>query len=50
MSDPKRESPAAERARRRRNLALAGVLVLFVVLVFVITIIRLSQHGYVPQQ
>ena len=31
-----------ERQRRSRNLALAGVLVAFVLLIFVITIVRLS--------
>lgn len=32
----------ALKQRRRRNLALAGVLVAFIALIFVITIVRLS--------
>jgi hypothetical protein len=31
------------KARKRRNLAIAGALVLFVVLVFVVTIVRLGS-------
>ncbi|MBV9995983.1 MAG: hypothetical protein JO127_12310 [Caulobacteraceae bacterium] len=50
MSDPKGESEAARKARRGRNIALAAGLVLFVILVFVVTIIRLggnvATHGY----
>ena len=42
MSDPARESPAEQRARRGRNIALALGLVLFVILIFVVTIVRLG--------
>ena len=41
---PFNESPEAARARRVRNLMLAGVLVAFVVLIFVITLVRLGGH------
>jgi hypothetical protein len=34
----------AARARRMRNLALAGALLFFVVLFFVMTIVRLGGH------
>ena len=44
MSDPARESDDAARARRGRNVALALGLVVFVVLVFVVTIVRLGGH------
>lgn len=39
-----RLTPDQEAARKRRNLALAGALVLFVVLVFVVTLLRLSAN------
>jgi ABC-type transporter Mla subunit MlaD len=42
MSDPNRESDAEMRARRGRNIALAVGLLLFVVLVFVVTLARLG--------
>ncbi|HEX2817500.1 MAG TPA: hypothetical protein VHN39_13965 [Phenylobacterium sp.] len=42
MSDPARESNVEAKARRGRNIALALGLVLFVVLVFVVTIVRLG--------
>jgi hypothetical protein len=44
MSDPNSEDPAAARARRGRNLALAGALVAFVILVFIVTIVKLSHN------
>jgi hypothetical protein len=44
MSDPARETEAAMKARRGRNIALALGLVLFVVLIFVVTIIRLGGN------
>jgi len=44
MSDPKRETAADAKARRGRNVALALGLVLFVVLVFVVTIVRLGGN------
>ena len=42
MSDPKTESEEFRRARRGRNIALAIGLALFVVLVFLVTVIRLG--------
>ena len=44
MSDPARESPEALKARNRRNWVLAGALAAFVILVFVVTIIRLAAN------
>lgn len=50
MSDPARETPVEAKARRGRNVALALGLVLFVILVFVVTIVRLgasvTQHPF----
>ena len=43
-NDPFREGPAAARARRGRNIAIAVALLVFVALVFVNTIIRLSSN------
>ncbi len=43
---PFNESPEAARARRMRNLMLGGVLAAFVVLIFVITIVRLGGHVF----
>jgi len=42
MSDPNREDPAAAKARRGRNIAIAVGLVAFVALVYVVTIVRLG--------
>ena len=42
MSDPVRESDDFAKARRGRNIAIAVGLVAFVVLVFVITIVKLG--------
>lgn len=44
MSDPAHESPAAQRARKLRNWLLGGALLAFVVLVFVVTIVRLGGN------
>ena len=44
MSDPNSEDPAAARARRGRNLLLAAALVAFVILVFVVTIVKISHN------
>ena len=38
------ESPEAAKARRRRNIAMALGLVGFVVLIFVVTIVRLGGN------
>lgn len=42
MSDPAGETPAAAKARRGRNIALALGLVVFVVLVFLVTVFKLG--------
>ncbi len=42
MSDPGHESPPEMQARRGRNIAIALGLVAFVVLIFVVTIVRLG--------
>lgn len=39
-----RESPEAARARKVRNWLLAGTLLAFVILVFVVTIVRLGGN------
>jgi hypothetical protein len=41
---PINESPEAARARKLRNWMLAGALVAFVILVFVVTIVRLGGN------
>jgi hypothetical protein len=45
MSDPYNEGPEAKAARGRRNLMLAGALIAFVVIVFIVTIVRLGAHA-----
>lgn len=44
MSDPKSEPEAFAKARRGRNIALALGLAAFVVIVFIVTIIRLGGN------
>ena len=44
MSDPAGRKDAEDRARRGRNIALALGLVLFVILVFVVTVVRLGGN------
>lgn len=39
-----RLTPEQEAARRRRNLAIAGGLVAFIVLVFLVTVLRLAAN------
>jgi hypothetical protein len=47
MSHPQfNETPEAARARRLRNWLLGGVLAAFVILVFVITIVRMGGHVF----
>jgi hypothetical protein len=48
LTQPPVLSPEEEKARRRRNVALAGSLFLFVILVFVITMVQLYRnvHGH----
>jgi hypothetical protein len=48
MSDPAHESPVEAKARRGRNIALAIGLVLFVILVFIVTIVRLGANVAPP--
>ena len=45
LRDPFNEGVDAAKARRGRSLAIAGALVLFVVLVLVVTLIRLSGNA-----
>ena len=42
MSDPNREPEDFARARRGRNIALAVGLILFVILVFAVTVVHLG--------
>ena len=42
MSDPNDETPAAAKARRGRNYLLAGALLAFVVIVFIVSIAKIS--------
>ena len=42
MSDPNREDDAAAKARRGRNLAIALGLVAFVIIVYVVTVVRMG--------
>jgi len=42
MSDPNIEDPAAARARRGRNLLIAVSLFAFVVIIFIITLVKKS--------
>jgi hypothetical protein len=44
MSNPNDEDAAAARARRGRNLLLAGALLAFVVIVYIITIAKISGN------
>lgn len=45
MSDPQNESIDHARARSGRNIALAVGLAVFVVLVFIVTLVKMSSHG-----
>ena len=45
MSDPNAETPQAARARRGRNYMLAGILLLFVMFIFVLTIVKIKANG-----
>jgi hypothetical protein len=44
MSDAFHEGPEAAKARRRRSIAIALVLAAFVVLVFIVTLVRIKGH------
>ena len=43
--DPFGEGQGAAKARRRRSVAIAVALVIFVGLVFAVSVLRLSGHG-----
>ena len=45
MSDPKSEDGASARARRGRNLMLAVTLGAFVVVVFIVTLVKLGANA-----
>ena len=45
-SNPFGETPEVAKARRARNVAIALGLLAFVVLVFVITLAKLSHHAF----
>ena len=45
MSDPRLEDNAHARARRMRNIVTALALGAFVILVFIVSIIRMSGRG-----
>jgi hypothetical protein len=42
--DTVRLTPEQEAARKQRNLAIAGGLVAFIVLIFLVTVLRLAQN------
>jgi hypothetical protein len=48
MSDPQREGEEFAKARRGRNIALALGLVVFVILVFVVTVVRMGANAAAP--
>jgi hypothetical protein len=48
MSDGFNESPEAAKARRMRSIAIALALGAFVVLVFIVTIVRIKGHVVDP--
>ena len=45
MSDPKSEDRPAAKARRGRNVLLALALGAFVVVVFIVTLVKLGTHA-----
>lgn len=49
MSDPKSEPEEFAKARRGRNIALAVGLVAFVILVFIVTVVRLGGNVLEPR-
>ena len=44
LPTPLAETPEAAKARRRRSLVIAFALAAFVILVFVVTIVRMGGH------
>ena len=49
MSDPSREGADFAKARRGRNIAIAVGLVAFVILVFVVTVVRMGASVATPR-
>ena len=45
LKDPFAEGQSAARARRFRSIAIALALAFFVILVFAVSLLRLSGHG-----
>ncbi len=45
MSDPFDEGREAAKARRIRSLVIAASLLVFVVLIFAVTVVKLQQHA-----
>jgi hypothetical protein len=45
MSDPKSEDGPSAKARRGRNLLLALALGAFVILVFIVTLVKMGAHA-----
>ena len=48
MSDPSREGADFAKARRGRNIAIALALVIFVILVFVVTLVNMKASVATP--
>ncbi len=48
MSDPRTEGETAAKARRGRNVALGLALAAFVVIIFIVTIVRLGANAAAP--
>jgi hypothetical protein len=46
MSDPYNEGPEAQAARSRRNWVVAGALIAFVIIVFIVTIVHLGGRAF----
>ena len=50
LPDPLQNDPQAFRARRGRSIAIALTLAAFVILVFTITVVRLTMNSHAPFQ
>lgn len=48
-TDPFNEGLQAARARKRRSMAIAVGLVVFVLLIFAVSVLRLSQNAHLVQ-
>lgn len=44
LPDPYRDDPAAQRARSRRNWAIAAGLLAFIVIVFIVTLTKIGGN------